>query len=371
MSSWVIAPIRVRGLPMGTIVTATGAGRRGYRPSDQRVVDELANRSRHRRRAGACSIRRRAKPRSRPSVVPSSCRRLIEAAISLNPSSSPTDLLVTLVDQATLVLQAPRAHAWLDGDDGFEAEIGERPARAERAGSPLVDAVGQRDRLPVGHPARSNERFTAGDDAMLTLLARLASAAVQNSRLYDDVRVREQRLQALFEASPLAILELDVRGVVRDANLAARAMFGSGARRHRAAARASRLSAAHDRSGRSPATSPRRRSPPRATTVRSSCGCRRRRCAGHDALPTGVLAVVSDTTERKRLEEQLTDAHRYEAIARLAGGVAHDFNNLLTIILGYSDLLLQTMPAGLERARRRQRHPRRRASTPRSSPTSC
>ncbi len=64
---------------------------------------------------------------------------------------------------------------------------------------------------------------------------------------------------------------------------------------------------------------------------------------GHDALPTGVLAVVSDTTERKRLEEQLTDAHRYEAIARLAGGVAHDFNNLLTIILGYSDLLLQTM----------------------------
>ena len=58
-----------------------------------------------------------------------------------------------------------------------------------------------------------------------------------------------------------------------------------------------------------------------------------------------MLAVVSDTTERKRLEEQLTDAHRYEAIARLAGGVAHDFNNLLTIILGYSDLLLQTMPA--------------------------
>src|SRR4029453_18540172 len=66
---------------------------------------------------------------------------------------------------------------------------------------------------------------------------------------------------------------------------------------------------------------------------------------GHDSSPTGVLAVISDVTERKRLEERLTEAHRYEAIANLAGGVAHDFNNLLTIILGYSDLLLQTMSA--------------------------
>ena len=51
--------------------------------------------------------------------------------------------------------------------------------------------------------------------------------------------------------------------------------------------------------------------------------------------------VISDTTGRKRLEEQLIEAHRYEAIAQLAGGVAHDFNNLLTIIVGYSDLALR------------------------------
>ncbi len=223
MCSWVVAPIRVRGLPMGTIITATGTGRRGYRPSDQRVVEELANRSAiaveramlySETRQAAIAAERRAEQLA----------RLIEAAISLNPSSSPSDLLVTLVDQATLVLQAPRAHAWLDGDDGFEADIGERPENGERAGSPLVDASGNDvGYLSVTRP--EDERFTAGDDAMLTLLARLASAAVQNARLYDDVRVREQRLQALFEASPLAILELDVRGVVRDANLAARAMF--------------------------------------------------------------------------------------------------------------------------------------------------
>jgi PAS domain S-box-containing protein len=62
----------------------------------------------------------------------------------------------------------------------------------------------------------------------------------------------------------------------------------------------------------------------------------------------GLMTSIVDITEGKRLQAQILQAQKMDAMGQLAGGIAHDFNNLLTAISGYLQLLLINAPRGTQ-----------------------
>ena len=63
-----------------------------------------------------------------------------------------------------------------------------------------------------------------------------------------------------------------------------------------------------------------------------------------DGEVVGVTSIGRDLSERDRLENELRQAQKMEAVGRLATGIAHDFNNIITVLFGYSEELIEEAP---------------------------
>jgi len=58
----------------------------------------------------------------------------------------------------------------------------------------------------------------------------------------------------------------------------------------------------------------------------------------------GLVGLFKDITHQRKLETELRQAQKMQAMGTLSGGIAHDFNNILTPIIGYTELMMSTIP---------------------------
>lgn len=201
---------------------------------------------------------------------------------------------------------------------------------------------------------RLNASLLRNDEGKLTCIIVQVEDIEAHKKTEEALRETDQTLRPLIEASPLAIITLDLNRNVKMWNPAAERLFGWRAEevlgRPNPIVPPEKQKEFHEYLDRLLAGAPpfvdvpiqRIRKNATVVDVRISTAL----MSDADGKINGIMGIFTDVTEQKRLEADLQHAQKLEGIGQLAGGVAHEFNNILTAIIGNVELILDEAPSG-------------------------
>jgi PAS domain S-box-containing protein len=216
-----------------------------------------------------------------------------------------------------------------------------------------LSAVLNAGRFDVGFYAGRIYGLAAASFVLIVLLRETSALYAQLARSFRDQQQRDAaeiwsinaRLSAVLDSSPLPIFSLDVQGNIASWNDAGERIFGFST----ADVLGKPLSVLREDGA--PDLYEARRRVMNGETLR---GMKTRCTHGtravdvvYSAAPIrrldstigGAVYVAEDVTEKLKLERQLAQSQRMEAVGQLTGGIAHDFNNILTVITGTIEIL--------------------------------